>query len=280
MNTFMKTGAVLIASIGFAGFAHAADPAYFTDAANMHMSRDAKGVLLVEMNTDGGPFKFNAQAHEQFVDAFYHISRDRDNKIVILTGKGGQWMGDIDFNSFGDVSDPDVWSKVHDEGTQIVENIANIRVPMICAVEGKAWVHSEYCGMANVVVAGAGATFNDAPHFAGGIVPGDGIFTTWSYRMGPTRAEALLLDPKPFTAAQAKEYGLASEVVANGQAVKRARELADIYLAKPEVTRRNTRQHFVQPLKMALIAQTSDGLSLEGASASALVKSFKAAAKK
>lgn len=275
--TLRTLSAALVAAIGLTNLAHAADPAYFMQTDNLHMTRDDKGVLLVEMNTNGGPFKFTAQAHEAFVDAFYHISRDRDNKIVILTGKGGQWMGDIDFASFGDVSDPDVWSRVHDEGTQIVENIANIRVPMICAVEGKAWVHSEYCAMANVVVAGAGASFNDAPHFAGGIVPGDGIYTTWSYRMGPTRAEALLLDPVPFTAAQAKDYGLVSEVVANGQAVARARELASRYLSKPEVTRRDTRTYFMQPLKLALVQQTGYGLSLEGASAAALVKSMKAA---
>ena len=38
--------------------------------------------------------------------------------------------------------------------------------------------------LANVIVAGEGATFGDLPHFAGGIVPGDGVFTTWSYRAG------------------------------------------------------------------------------------------------
>jgi enoyl-CoA hydratase/carnithine racemase len=276
MNTLRTLSAALITA-ATTTLAHAANPAYFTQTDNLHMTRDAQGVLLVEMNTHGGPFKFTAKAHEAFVDAFYQISRDRDNKIVILTGKGGQWMGDIDFASFGDVSDPDVWSKVHDEGTQIVENIANIRVPMICAVEGKAWVHTEYCALANMVVAGAGATFNDAPHFASGIVPGDGIFTTWSYRMGPTRAEALLLDPKPFTAAQAKDYGLVSEVVPDGQAVAQARALGARYLSKPEVTRRDTRVYFVQPIKLALIQQTGYGLSLEGASASALVKSMKAA---
>ena len=46
--------------------------------------------------------------------------------------------------SLGDVSDPDVWSKVHDEGTQLLENIANVRVPMIFALEGRAHVHAEY----------------------------------------------------------------------------------------------------------------------------------------
>ncbi|MFN0315466.1 MAG: enoyl-CoA hydratase/isomerase family protein [Burkholderiales bacterium] len=258
------------------GSAQAADPTYFTKYEGMRMSRNAAGVLLMEMHTKGGPLKFSARDHEQFVDAFYDVGRDRANKVVILTGAGGQWIGDIDFPSFGNVADPDVWSKVHDEGTQIVENIANIRVPMICAVEGKAWVHTEYCLLANVIVAANGATFHDAPHFAGGIVPGDGIFTAWSYRIGPTRAEAMLFDPKPFSAATAKEWGAVTEVVADGRATARAYDIASAYLKKPEVTLRNTRIHFVQPLKLALIQQTGYGLSLEGASAAALVKSFNA----
>ena len=70
-----------------------------------------------------------------------------------------------------------------------MENIANIRVPVIAAVEGRAHVHSEFALLANVIVASAGATFHHLPHFAGGIVPGDGIFTTWSYR--PERAGLL-----------------------------------------------------------------------------------------
>ncbi|MDQ3261210.1 MAG: enoyl-CoA hydratase/isomerase family protein, partial [Pseudomonadota bacterium] len=255
----------------------AADPPYFSKYDSIHMTRDANGVLLMEMHTKGGPLKFSAHDHEQFVDAFYDVGRDRANKVVILTGKGGQWIEDIDFGSFGDVSDPDNWSKIHDEGTQIVENIANIRVPLICAVEGKAWVHTEYCLLANVIVAGTNATFHDAPHFAGGIVPGDGIFTTWAYRAGPARAESMLLDPEPLSATTAKWWGVVAEVVADGKATTRAMAIANTYLKKPEVTRRNTRIHFVQPLKMALIQQTGYGLSLEGASAAALVKSFKPA---
>jgi enoyl-CoA hydratase/carnithine racemase len=268
--------AVCVLMLSSAPVSHAADPAYFTKYDSMRMSRNPAGVLLVEMNTRGGPIKFTARDHDQFVDAFYDIGRDRGNKIVILTGAGGQWMAEVDFATFGDVSDPDVWSKIHDEGTQLVENIANIRVPMICAVEGKAWVHTEYCLLANVIVAGSGASFSDSPHFAGGIVPGDGIFAAWSYRVGPTRAEAMLLDPKPVPALTAKDWGAVTEVVAEGGAVARAHVLANAYLTKPEVTRRNTRIHFMQPLKLALIQQTGYGLSLEGASAAALVKSLKA----
>ena len=79
---------------------------------------------------------------------------------------------------------------------------------------------------------------------------------------------------RPITAQTARDWGVVAEVVPDGTAVARARELADLYLAKPEVTRRNTRIHFIQPLKEALVRETGYGLALEGASASALVKSF------
>jgi enoyl-CoA hydratase/carnithine racemase len=256
----------------------ATQPAYFTAYRSLRLSRDAEGVLVVEFHTKGGPLTFTAQDHTEFVDAFYRISQDRENKIVILTGTGGEFIPGIDFSSFGNVADPEVWSQVHDEGVQILENLANIRVPVIAAIEGRAYVHSEYALLANMIVAGEGATFNDLPHFAGGIVPGDGIFTTWSYRAGAGRAEAFLLNPRPMTAQTAYEWGVVTEVVRDGKALARARELAAIYLKVPEVTRRNTRTHFIQPLKERIVREVGYGLSLEGASAADLVKSMQAQA--
>ncbi len=69
-------------------------------------------------------------------------------------------------------------------------------LPMIAAIEGRAHMHSEYALLASVIVAAEGATFHDIPHFARGIVPGDGIFTTWSCRTGAGRAEEFLLNPQ------------------------------------------------------------------------------------
>lgn len=253
-----------------------AQPSYFTAYKGLKCERDADGVLIVTFNRNGGRLVFSAQDHTDFVDAFYRISQDRDNKIVILTGAGGDFISGIDFPSFGNVGDPDVWSRVHDEGVQILENLANIKVPVIAAIEGKAHVHSEYALLADIIVAGRGATFNDLPHYAGGIVPGDGIFTTWAYRAGPGRAESFLLNPFPLTAERAYDWGVVGEVVSNGHALSRARDLASIYLKAPEVTRRNTRAHFIQPLKERIVHDVGYGLTLEGASAAALVKSLAA----
>jgi len=258
---------------------HITQDSYFEAYRSLRLTRDSQGVLLAEFHSNRNPLTFTAPDHTDFVDAFYRISQDRANKVVILSGVGGDFIPGIDFSSFGNVADPEVWSQVHDEGVQIVENLANIRVPVIAAVEGRAHVHSEYALMANVIVAGEGATFNDLPHFAGGIIPGDGIFTTWSYRAGAGRAESFLLNPQPITARTALEWGVVAEVVPDGRTVARARELADQYLKVPEVTRRNTRVHFIHPLKERLIREVGYGLALEGAAAAALVQSMRSTRK-
>ncbi len=67
---------------------------------------------------------------------------------------------------------------------------------------------------------------------------------------------------------------MVAEVVPNGNALSRARELAELYLNAPEVTRRNTRIHFIQPLKERIVREVGYGLSLEGASSADLVKSM------
>jgi hypothetical protein len=70
------------------------------------------------------------------------------------------------------------------------------------------------------------------------------------------------------------EYVLLASVIVAGEG--RAQELARQYLKAPGVTRRNTRVHFIQPLKERIVREVGDGLSLEGASAAALVQSMRA----
>src|SRR2546428_1719898 len=235
--------------------------AYFTAYPSLKLTRDAQGVLVAEFHTNGGPLIFTARDHTDFVDAFYRIAQDRANKIVILTGTGGEFIPGIDFSSFGNVADPGVWSQVHDEGVQILENLANIRVPVIAAIEGRASVHSEYALLADVIVAGEGATFNDLPHFAGGIVPGDGVFTTWSYRAGAGRAEAFLLNPQPLTAHTAHEWGVVAEIVPNGRTPARARERPAIWENVPDDTPIKPGVLRLQPLGAPHVTDAGRGTS-------------------
>ena len=56
---------------------------YFNAYHNLNLTRDDKGVLVAEFHSNGGPFIMSAQAHTELIDAFYRISQDRANKIVI-----------------------------------------------------------------------------------------------------------------------------------------------------------------------------------------------------
>ena len=68
---------------------------------------------------------------------------------------------------------------------------------------------------------------------------------------------------------------MVAEVVPNGKALSQTQKLNELYLKAPEVTRRNTRIHFIQPLKERVVREVSYKLSLKGASTADLVKSKK-----
>jgi enoyl-CoA hydratase/carnithine racemase len=74
---------------------------YFDAYGSLELTRDATGLLAAEFHTKGGPFTFTAQDHTELVDAFYRIAQDRSNKILMLTGAGGEFIPGIDFSSFG-----------------------------------------------------------------------------------------------------------------------------------------------------------------------------------
>jgi hypothetical protein len=48
---------------------------YFSAYRQLKLTRDAKGVLVVEFHSNGGPCIMNAQGHTEFVDAFYGSDR-------------------------------------------------------------------------------------------------------------------------------------------------------------------------------------------------------------
>ena len=80
------------------------------------------------------------------------------------------------------------------------------------------------------------------------------------------RAEAFLLDHVLNGADHLRMRSGCRKVVPNGKALNRARELAELYLKAPEVTRK-TRVPFHPAFEERIVREVGYGLSLEGASA-------------
>ncbi|MBD2771561.1 enoyl-CoA hydratase/isomerase family protein [Iningainema tapete] len=245
-------------------------PAYFTKYENLNFTRDENGILEVRMHTNNSSLVFTGKTHQDFVDAFYDISRDRDNRVVILTGTGDSWIAEIDFQSLGDVTNPREWDKTYWEGKKVLQNLLDIEVPMITAVNGPALLHTEYILTTDIIIASEKAVFQDMPHLNAGIVPGDGVHVLWPLVLGPSRGRYFLLTQEKLTAQQALELGVVNEVLPQDQLMERARELARQLAKQPTLTLRYTRVALTQRIKRLVNEGIGYGLALEGITATDL----------
>jgi enoyl-CoA hydratase/carnithine racemase len=87
--------------------------------------------------------------HEALVHAFRDVGDDRDNHVVILTGSGDEFCTRISPEGF-DFFTPMGYDKILREGTKVLENILDIEVPMIAAINGAVTVHSEYALLCDI----------------------------------------------------------------------------------------------------------------------------------
>jgi enoyl-CoA hydratase/carnithine racemase len=243
---------------------------------NVRMKRE-DGILEVALHTRGGPLVFNGYVHEALVGAFRDIGDDPENHVVILTGTGDEFCAQITEDGF-DFFTPTGYDKILREGTKVLENILDVHVPMIAAINGAVAVHSEYALLCDIVIAAENAYFQDAPHPAFGIVPGDGLHIVWPEVVGEIRGHYFLLSGQKLSAAEAREYGAVNEVVSREALLPRAWELARHMKKQNPLTLRYTRMTLSNRFRRRLQEGLSYGLALEGISAAqvALLKALRA----
>jgi enoyl-CoA hydratase/carnithine racemase len=249
------------------------EPAYFTRYPQVKMTRDADGVLEVALHTRGGPCLFGPRTHESMVDAFYDISRDPDTRVMILTGTGDSFIAAFDESQATESDDftiPRNWDRVYWEGKKVLQNLLDIDVPVIAAVNGPALVHSEYILTCDAVLASTTAVFQDLPHLAFGLVPGDGVHVLWPHVLGPIRGRYFLATQQKIAADEALRLGVVNEVMAPEALMPRSRALAAQLAALPTLTLRYMRVATAQRLKELIVREVGHGLALQGLSGAAL----------
>jgi len=235
---------------------------YSTRYRHVVMQRDA-GVLELRLHSDGGPLVWGSGPHTELGYCFADVGSDPDNQVIILTGTGDRFIADLDKSWVGEMT-PTRWDEIYRNGKRLLMNLLEIEVPMIAAVNGPATVHAELGLLCDVVLASQTTSFQDAPHFRFGTVPGDGVHVVWPLLLGMNRARHFLLTGRRLSASEALDLGVVAEVHPPEQLMARAHELARELLRQPAITLRYTRVAMTQVIKRMMLDQLGYGLALEG----------------
>jgi enoyl-CoA hydratase/carnithine racemase len=241
--------------------------ATFDDYANKYKTirmERRNGVLQMTFHTEGGPLRWGLQPHRDFTYAFADIGTDPENKVIIMTGTGDEFSGPRPSGPNRPGGTPRAWDAIYWEGKHLLQNLLDIEVPVIAAINGPALRHCEIPLLSDIVLAAEHAEFQDSAHFPSGLVPGDGMHIVMPLLLGANRGRYFLLTGQVIPARQAQELGLVAEVLPKEKLLPRAWELAELLLKQPPLTLRYARVAITQEIKRKLLDLLGYGLALEG----------------
>src|SRR6202789_1304237 len=235
--------------------------------AYQHVRLDRRaGILQVQIHHRGDAAIWDAAPngiHAQLGDLFYRIGRDPENRVVIFTGTGDEFLTRMDTSTIGDIN-TQYWARIQQEGKDLLQNLLEIEVPIIGAVNGPAFIHAELPTLSDIVIASDRASFADKAHAPNGVVPGDGVHVWWPMLLGPNRGRHFLMSGAEISAQETKALGFVAEVVPHGRVMERARAIANELLAKNPQMLRFSRLAMTQHIKRRMSDDLGYGLMLEG----------------
>ncbi len=204
-----------------------------------HLLTERDGhVLVVTMNR---PDKRNALSLEMMDGmsaAWDEANSNPEIRVVVLTGAGGAFCAGADLEAMTELAPGDAFA-AGDEGTgdTTISDIADgvlkpllkgflLDKPLIAAVEGPAVAGgTEILQATDIRIAGEGARFG-VSEVRWGLYPLGGSVVRLRRQIPYALAADILLTGRHLSAAEAQRIGLIGEVVPEGTALDRAREVA------------------------------------------------------
>lgn len=220
-------------------------------------------IMTITMNR---PERYNALTGAMFIrmyDAYCEASADEEIRCIIVTGAEGNFCSGADLKDMAGSSgqgDPDIDVRARMAADPEIVWKAMFRgfrptKPIIAAVEGVAIAGgTEILQGMEVRVAGESARFG-VSEARWSLYPMAGSAVRLPRQIPYTHAAEILLTGKHISAREALEIGLIGHVVPDGEALARAREIADVIASNG-------------PLAVEAITRTlheTDGMTLDEA---------------
>lgn len=224
------------------------------------LSQPDPAVVLVTINRPAASNALNTQLGRDLVRLFEDdLHAIPGLRCTVLTGAGEKaFCGGGDLKERRGMTD-EAWAAQHLVFERMVRALIDCPIPVIGAVNGAAYGGGcEIAACCDFLYAADTARFA-LVEVTLGIMPGAGGTQTLPRAMGERRAKELLMTGRPFTAAQAKEWGLVNEVLPPANLVPHAIATAQAIAANAPISVRQVKQSMHRGLQMSL----RDGLAFE-----------------
>ncbi len=191
------------------------------------ITEPAPDVALVALNRPEASNAFNTRMALELAQAFAEFGRtEAAARCVVLTGSGEKaFCAGADLKERDGMSD-EQWAAQHKVFEAMGEALLAAPMPVIAAVNGAAFGGGcEIALLCDFLYAAETARFA-LPEVTLGIMPGLGATQTLTRAAGPRRAKEVIAAGRPFTAAEALDWGVANRVCPLGQLLPAALETA------------------------------------------------------
>lgn len=217
-------------------------------------------VQLLILNRPDALNALNSRMGLELVSFFEALALESsETRCIVLTG-----AGDRAFCVGGDLKErnrmtDDSWAQQHVVFERMVRAILDCPVPIIGAVNGVAYGGGcEIAACCDFLYAAEGARFA-LPEVKLGIMPGGGGTQNLPRAVGERRAKELILTGRPFSAAEAYDWGFVNAVWPAAELMDKSIETAAAISRNAPISVRQAKQSVHRGLQMSL----RDGLAFE-----------------
>jgi enoyl-CoA hydratase len=157
---------------------------------------------------------FDDRLHADFIEVLELVSEDQEARVMLLSSTGRAFSAGGDIRMMQEVhKDPTRARRNIREGYRLMRTLLELRVPLVCAVQGAAMgLGANIAFASDAVVAVRSAKFADS-HVLMGLVAGDGGAVVWPQAGGIVRAKRYLLTGDPISATEAFAAGMVTDLV-------------------------------------------------------------------
>jgi enoyl-CoA hydratase len=193
-------------------------------------------VVTITLNRPEKRNAFNAEVLCRLCDAYDLVDGDDEVRVAILTGAGGHFSAGADLDRLvgamlsGKPSENEFEERIKTDPSLIFKGFLkehHLRKPLVAAVEGYCYAGGMEILMSCDIRVAAETANIALSEVQRGLFPMAGTTVRLPRQIPYTLAMEVMLLGEPLTARRAYEIGLVGHVVAEGQALTRARELAD-----------------------------------------------------